>query len=79
MNRPIASTAVSHLCVPDLNWACGRPIRCQSLVDFVADVIKIEAGDGVDPMRTCRGQRPRLLAGMEPIVSPAPAIEPRYS
>ncbi len=51
------STALDHLRVLDLSRVRAGPTCCRVLADFGADVIKIEAPDGVDPNEGMSGPR----------------------
>lgn len=51
------STALSHLKVLDLTRVRAGPTCCRVLADFGADVIKIEAPQGVDPNAGMSGAR----------------------
>jgi crotonobetainyl-CoA:carnitine CoA-transferase CaiB-like acyl-CoA transferase len=57
MTRPSPSTALDHLRVLDLSRVRAGPTCCRVLADFGADVIKIEAPDGVDPNEGMSGPR----------------------
>ena len=54
MTTPIA---LDHLIVLDLTRVRAGPTACRVLADFGADVIKIEAPDGVDPNEGMSGPR----------------------
>ena len=57
MARPRPSTALDHLTVLDLTRVRAGPTCCRVLADFGADVIKIEAPEGVDPNAGMSGAR----------------------
>ena len=57
MARPRPSTALDHLKVLDLTRVRAGPTCCRVLADFGADVIKIEAPEGVDPNAGMSGAR----------------------
>lgn len=57
MARPRPSSALEHLKVLDLTRVRAGPTCCRVLADFGADVIKIEAPEGVDPNAGMSGAR----------------------
>jgi crotonobetainyl-CoA:carnitine CoA-transferase CaiB-like acyl-CoA transferase len=58
MTRPVASNALSLLRGPDLSRLSARPTGCRIAADVGADVIKIEALDGVDHDEGMPGRMP---------------------
>ncbi|TDT99663.1 crotonobetainyl-CoA:carnitine CoA-transferase CaiB-like acyl-CoA transferase [Azorhizobium sp. AG788] len=56
-DRPAASTALANLRILDLTRVRAGPTCCRIFADFGADVIKIEAPDGVDPNESMSGAR----------------------
>ncbi|MFK7945296.1 MAG: CaiB/BaiF CoA transferase family protein [Paracoccaceae bacterium] len=57
MTRPTPSTALAHLKVLDLTRVRAGPTCCRVFADFGADVIKIEAPEGIDPNAGMSGAR----------------------
>ena len=57
MPRPNPSSALDHLTVLDLTRVRAGPTCCRVLADFGANVIKIEAPEGVDPNAGMSGAR----------------------
>jgi len=57
MSRITASSALSNLVVLDVTRVRAGPTCCRVFADFGADVIKIEAPDGVDPNEGMSGPR----------------------
>ena len=57
MARPRPSSALDHLTVLDLTRVRAGPTCCRVLADFGANVIKIEAPEGVDPNAGMSGDR----------------------
>ena len=57
MSRPTPSSALENLRVLDLTRVRAGPTCCRVLADFGADVIKIEAPEGVDPNSGMSGAR----------------------
>jgi crotonobetainyl-CoA:carnitine CoA-transferase CaiB-like acyl-CoA transferase len=57
MSRITASPALSNLVVLDVTRVRAGPTCCRVFADFGADVIKIEAPDGVDPNEGMSGPR----------------------
>ncbi len=57
MSRITASQALSNLVVLDVTRVRAGPTCCRVFADFGADVIKIEAPDGVDPNEGMSGPR----------------------
>jgi crotonobetainyl-CoA:carnitine CoA-transferase CaiB-like acyl-CoA transferase len=57
MARPQPSSALQHLTVLDLTRVRAGPTCCRVLADFGADVIKIDAPEGVDPNAGMSGAR----------------------
>ncbi|NNM73476.1 CaiB/BaiF CoA transferase family protein [Enterovirga aerilata] len=57
MTAAAPSSALSHIRVLDLTRVRAGPTCCRIFADFGADVIKIEAPQGVDPNEGMSGQR----------------------
>ena len=57
MARPRPSTALDHLTVLDLTRVRAGPTCCRVLAVFGANVIKIEAPEGIDPNAGMSGAR----------------------